>query len=155
MAVEISYPLAPDPSPSPAPSSGAAAPLVTTPALGRKRGVLRPFRRDARIDFASATGDALLESKVGQVLGSDGEMPWRPEFRSNIDRLRHMKNSIALGEFARVYVGDALAKHLPSVRLLDVVAMRDERRVTLRVTFTRAEDAASEPITTTVILPEA
>ena len=33
-------------------------------------GLLRPFRRDRKADFAAAGGEALLRSAVGQILGT-------------------------------------------------------------------------------------
>ena len=51
----------------------------------KPRGLLIPFRRDLKRDFATGTGRELLASKVRQVLmtegptpRSQGELPWRP-----------------------------------------------------------------------------
>ena len=89
------------------------------------RGLLAPFRRDRKRDFASGDGEELLASKVLAVLATEGatarcsgELPWRTAFGTPLQLLRHRNNDIALGELARVYVRDALARWLPEVKLL-------------------------------------
>lgn len=61
--------------------------------------LLSPFRRDKKNDFASGSGDELLESQVIQVLmvegdtaESSGELPWRTSFGSAIHLARHHRN---------------------------------------------------------------
>lgn len=56
---------------------------MANPFLGR--GLVHPFRRDKKQDFAFAEGEELVRSAVGQVLGTasasdftDGELPWDP-----------------------------------------------------------------------------
>jgi uncharacterized protein len=85
-------------------------------------GLLRPFRRDQKADFAAAGGGALIRSAVGQILGTvgssdftQGELPWRTEFGSLLHLLRHQKNDRVLQELARVYVVDALKRWEPRV----------------------------------------
>jgi phage baseplate assembly protein W len=104
------------------------------------RGLLSPFRRDRKRDFASDDGDALLASKVMQVLGTEsasasasGELPWRTAFGTPLQRLRHMNNDVALAELARVYVRDALRTWIPEVALMSALAARDDSTLSLRV----------------------
>lgn len=88
-------------------------------------GLLRPFRRDRKTDFAAAGGEALVRSCVGQILGTlcsdptglhQGELPWRPEFGSLLYFLRFKKGPM-LQELGRVYVAQALARWEPRVQL--------------------------------------
>ena len=88
---------------------------MTTP-----RGLLTPFQRDRKRDFASGEGDDLLASKVEQVLATEGstlrstgELPWRTAFGTPLGVLRHQRNEVVLGELARVYIRDALARWVP------------------------------------------
>lgn len=97
-----------------------------------RRSLLIPFRRDRKRDFASGTGEELLRSKVLQALmtggataTSQGELPWRTAFGAGLDRLRHQRNDAALAELARVYVRDALARWVPSARVVSLAATRD------------------------------
>jgi len=97
-------------------------------------GLLRPFRRDGKSDFAAAGGEQLVRSSVGQILGtraesevSEGELPWRPEFGSKLYLLRHQKNDAVLQELARVYVVDALQRWEPRVRVKTVQASRERQ----------------------------
>ena len=95
-------------------------------------GILSPFQRDRKRDFAAGGGAALLRSAVEQILGTrassdfvQGELPWRPEFGSLLFLLRHQKNDVALQELARVYVADALARWEPRIELRAVSVSRD------------------------------
>ena len=62
---------------------------------------------------------------------------------ANLDRLRNTKNDRALQEFARVYVAQALRRHLPEVVAVSVVAVRSARTLDLAVTCARADDPAA------------
>jgi len=124
---------------------------VTSP-----RGVITPFRRDRKRDFASDDGDALLASKVVEVLAtegatarSSGELPWRTAFGTPLQLLRHQKNDVALGELARIYIRDAFRRWLPDATLLGVSVVRDGPTLSVRVRF---RDAAGSTRTTTVPL---
>jgi len=99
-------------------------------------GLVRPFRRDLKSDFASAGGEALVKSAVGQILGTmassdftEGELPWRTEFGSLLHLLRHQPNSDLLGELARVYVVDALGRWEPRIHVTAVSATREAANV--------------------------
>jgi len=87
-------------------------------------GLLRPFSRDEKNDFAHGSGLALVRACVGQVLGTrassdftTGELPWNPDFGSLLYLLRHRANTEALQELARFYVVDALRRWEPRVRI--------------------------------------
>ena len=91
------------------------------------RSLIRPLRRELKIDWVSGTGARLIASAVGQVLGTrcdtettTGELPWRTEFGSQLYRLRNKNNSIALVELARRYVVQSLERWVPWVRVTNV-----------------------------------
>lgn len=95
-------------------------------------GLLRPFRRDRKADFAADGGEALVRSAVGQILGTmagsehtQGELPWRTEFGSLVHLLRHQKNDAVLQELARVHVVDALKRWEPRVQVTSVRVTRE------------------------------
>ena len=105
-----------------------------------RRGLLSPFQRDRKRDFASGSGTELLRSKLRQVLltrgaahGAEGEMPWRTSFGSALDRLRHQRNDAVLAELARVYVRDALAKWIPSAKLTRISIEREGSSIFLKI----------------------
>jgi hypothetical protein len=94
-------------------------------------GLLRPFQRDGRADFVAAGGEALIRSAVGQILGTigasditPGEIPWRADFGSLLNRLRNQKNDAVLRELARVYVVEALKRWEPRIIVTDVAVGR-------------------------------
>ena len=92
-------------------------------------GLLTPFRRDQKSDFAHGADEALVRSCVAQVLGTEcsmddgsasGELPWRPEFGSVLYRLRQRPNDETTRQLAKFFVADALRRWEPRVRLTDV-----------------------------------
>ena len=110
-------------------------------------GLLTPFRRDRKRDFASGSGAELLRSKVLQALmtegatpRSSGELPWRTSFGAGLHLLRHQRNDEVLAELARVYVRDALARWVPSARLVALEVARDDASLVLRL---RVRDKAT------------
>lgn len=87
-------------------------------------GLLRPFVRDEKKDFANASGAALVKSAVGQILGTRctsptniGELPWRPEFGSLLPTLRHANNDDRIRQIAQTFVVDALRRWEPRIRV--------------------------------------
>lgn len=129
-----------------APPDPVATAQRLAPALpGNKFGLLRPFGTDRARDLTRGSGDALLASRVGQVVGSGGEFPWRPHLTANLDRVRNVMNDAALAEFARVYVGQALTAYVPQVLAVRVTPTRTLRFLQLAVTCTRVADADLKP----------
>jgi phage baseplate assembly protein W len=117
-------------------------------------GLLAPFRRDRKRDFASGAGAELLASKVMQALmtcgatpRSSGELPWRTSFGAGLDILRHQRNDAALAELARVQVRDALKRWVPEAELVEVTATRDGANLQLKVRFHGAKNAAEAATT--------
>lgn len=87
-----------------------------------RRGIITPFQRDRKNDFANATGVALIVSNVRQILGTrcssaagPGELPYNPNFGSLLHLLRHQKIDVVRKAQALVYVVDALRKWEPRV----------------------------------------
>ncbi len=123
MPTSYSWPLVPDPTPSVPDAPETAAQQAASAAerglpsyLGQ--GLLRPFRRDEKNDFANGSGPALVKSAVGQVLGtkastaqSPGECPWDTEFGSRLHILRHRNNP----QLAGVIAQEALSKWEPRI----------------------------------------
>ncbi len=91
-------------------------------------GLITPFRRDGKGDFAAAGGTLLLADAIAQILGTrasndagtvQGELPWRPEFGSLVDLLRYKPiDDEVTRQLARVYTLEALRRWEPRVRLL-------------------------------------
>ena len=114
------------------------------------RGLLTPFRRDRKRDFAAGSGAALLRAKVLQALMTEGltarsagELPWRSGFGAGLHLLRHQRNDAILSALARVYVRDALAQWVPSAQLVEFSAERAGARLILRLRV-RARESGVE-----------
>ena len=108
------------------------------------KGILRPFVRDGKGDFANSFELALVRSEIAQVLGTvassgstSGELPWRPEFGSILQHLRHRNLDEVTAELARTYVIDALSNWLRniSVTAADVVLDHDNTRLIITVRY--------------------
>jgi phage baseplate assembly protein W len=85
-------------------------------------GIIRPFRRTPRNDFANGGGQELLASNVGQVLGTEpGELRWDTGFGVRLQSMRQRLNSDASQDLARVSVQSALNRYEPRVNVSDVV----------------------------------
>jgi uncharacterized protein len=107
------------------------------------RGLLVPFRRDKKSDFASGVGADLLHSDAEQVLGTQpGELPWRTEFGTELDRLRHRQNTEIVRELGRVYTRDALRRWLPTAELTEFSIRQSDVSLRPRVGL-RARGAAA------------
>lgn len=129
MPGEFGYTLITPPAPTPG-----SVPDSSTSSTGQPSffgsGILRPFQRDQKNDFAHGTGLALIAASVAQVLGTKaggpgyaGEVPWRTQFGSRFHLLRHRNRTETLVEVARFYAGEALGRWLPSVRVTAVEAV--------------------------------
>jgi hypothetical protein len=110
--------------------------------MGEPTGLLSPFMRDRKRDFASAAGPELLASKVVQVIAtegdtaaSSGELPWRTAFGAGFQTLRHQNSDDALAALAHVYVRDALGRWVPEAELVGVTVARDGDALYVRIRF--------------------
>jgi len=93
-------------------------------------GLIRPFVRDQKNDFANDNGVNVIKACVGQILGTfasddsgsmQGELLWRPSFGSRLYLLKHKKGPLLI-EASRHYVTDALAKWEPRVTNIRVTS---------------------------------
>lgn len=128
------WPLAPDEEPA-LPAPAAAEPAAAAAERGQLAflgyGILRPFRRDEKNDFANAGGLRLLDARLGQILGTKadsvagaGELPWRTEFGSRLHILRHRNNSDGLSDLAAAIATEAIEKWEKNVVVLEVTTER-------------------------------
>lgn len=129
MPVEVSYPLIPTGPLSPGGGSSTGSP---SPVPFGSIGLLTPFRRGPA-DFVSASGLALIQSMISQILGTrattpvaPGELPWRGRFGSKFHLLRHRPNTPLNRELARVFAVEALSLWLPQVRVTDVETTKEK-----------------------------
>jgi phage gp46-like protein len=120
------------------------------------RGLLAPFRRDKKRDFASGSGPDLLRAKVLQALltegagpRSSGELPWRTSFGAGLHLLRHQRNDEVLAALARVYVRDALARWVPSAQLVALEVSRDEASLLLSLRVRERQTGVEVSVETT------
>ena len=80
------------------------------------RGLAFPFTREAT-DFAVAESVDQVQQNIAMVLTTPrGTLPWRPDFGSDLHRLRH-SNSSAATAIAKTFVSRALERWVPYVRL--------------------------------------
>lgn len=131
-------------------------------------GIVTPFRRDGKGDFANASDISLVRSEVQQVLGTlassgstQGELQWRPEFGSNLQLLRFRNLDETTLELARTYTADALRIWLPRIRVKAVSADAnfDDKTLTITVVYSILDANRRSVITanqtSTIIIPVA
>lgn len=140
MPVLASWPLLPESLTPTNNSFGVSAPSPANVPTGifRSRaflgcGLVRPFRRDQKRDFANECGEELVRAAVGQVLGTmaasdlvQGELPWRTDFGSLLYLLMYDAVDEIFEELARVYVQDALRAWEPRVIVTNVEVFANE-----------------------------
>ncbi len=128
-------------------------------------GPTTPLRRNRANDFTAAGGRALLNSRVGQILGtrrstatSTGEVPWRPTFGSRLHLLRHQNDTVVRRALARAWVEEALAEWEPSVQVTGVVVepvLGQPTQLRVSVTYTvlaSSGDASGDEAEAEVVL---
>jgi phage baseplate assembly protein W len=146
MPTPVSYQLQ-VPTPAPIPPPAFLILPANTSALGPSTpsfwgaGIIRPFRRDGKNDIANSSGLALIQSCVGQILGTrasnpngnlPGELPWRPGFGSRLFLLKHASSDV-IDDLARAYCAEALARWEPRVTNLRTLAVFDSTTLTITV----------------------
>lgn len=124
----------------PLPVPGGSTPEEAPALRSDRRGLKMPFRRDGARDFATESGDELLIGRIAQLVGTFGEMPWRHELDSRIDRLRNASSNVMLTEFATLHCRAVLSRYEPGVVLLSVSATRAERTIDLAIRCQRVAD---------------
>ena len=119
-------------------------------------GLLTPFRRDKKRDFASGSGPELLRAKVLQALMTEGagprasgELPWRTSFGAGLHLLRHQRNDEVLSALARVSVRDAIARWVPSAQLVALQVSRDDASLVLRLRVRERQTGVEVSVETT------
>jgi phage baseplate assembly protein W len=127
MPTTYSWSLVPDPTPVvPTPAQAATTQAATNTSKGLPsflgQGLIRPFQRDLKNDFASDSGSNLVVACVGQILGTradsaagPGELPWRTDFGSRLHLVRHRNNNDVANNLATVMVQEALTAWEPRV----------------------------------------
>lgn len=125
MPTSYSWPLTSPPEPA-APAASDSTSVVEGGGGRPRRGLLIPFRRGSS-DYETGEGLALVSSDLALLLGTrrsssitQGELPWRTDFGSLIQHAVHQNNDIVLTGLVRQWSSDAVARWMPSVRIVDV-----------------------------------
>ena len=106
------------------------------------RGVLWPLRRDSRGDFANASGREKLQNNLALILGTrggteqmPGEIPWRPEFGSQLFRLKHEPVNERTRALVDFYIVQAIGRFETRVRVVNsrIASVESESGTTLEI----------------------
>lgn len=107
-------------------------------------GIVCPFQRDGKGDFANATGMRLLKSDIGELVGivgaslqDPGELPWDPDRGSRIRSLRHRHLHAEMTRaLAEQYVATPIRVYEPRVRMGPVrISVPEDRTLRVDVSF--------------------
>lgn len=124
MPVQNSWPLLPDPTPPVGGAVGGGSTTSSGVVVRTGGGLIRPFQRDKKNDFAVGVGNPLLASRIGQIIGTEvGELEYDMEFGSRVNLLRHRGptfDSETLDALARFYVIDAVRRFETGARITTV-----------------------------------
>ena len=128
------------------------------------RGVLCPFQRDGKNDFANGTGESLLKSDIGELLGimgptqnSPGEVPWNTELGSSIHTLKHRKLHAEMTRaMAEMMTAGVVRRFERRVRVGPTTATPDMNRSALevRTSFTPLGTRPAEPLAVSYTIEE-
>jgi phage baseplate assembly protein W len=107
------------------------------------RGILCPFRRDGKGDFANSGGLDVLRSDVGELLGvqaatqtEPGELAWDMDRGSNFLPLKHRGlHSTMLEALADQSASSAIIKYEPRARVIRVQTTTEEETLRCHVTY--------------------
>lgn len=115
-------------------------------------GIVTPFQRDLKQDFANAVGPELIRQNIGQILGTlaqgrtnRGELSWRPEFGSLLPIMQYRNINEVFFELIRTRVVDAIERWERRVRVEDVIIQAEGTCVFVQVKYSilnQAQDAA-------------
>jgi len=121
-------------------------------------GVLLPFRRDGKDDFANGVGLDVIKTSLTSIFGTlrsgpanEGELPYNQELGSLLRLLRHRNiNDPTTQELATHYVLESILVNEPRVRAKAVGfdSRPSENKLVLRLTY----DVVSRDTTGTNVL---
>lgn len=105
------------------------------------RGVVCPFQRDGKGDFANAGGTALLSSDVGELMGiigpsggRPGEVAWNTDLGSRLISLNHRKlHSELVRTNAEIMINEVVRIWEDRLRVGPITVTPDEKRRSLNV----------------------
>ena len=88
-------------------------------------GIICPFQRDGKGDFANAGGRTCLKSDVAELLGimgptlaQPGELPWRTQTGSRLNALRHRgMHTDMIAATVGQYAGEAVRRDEKRIRV--------------------------------------
>ena len=122
------------------------------------RGIVTPFQRDNKGDFANASGTDVLNSDVGELLGiigptqdSPGELLWRCDLGSRLHTLRHRKlHSELVRATAEQMTAGVVREYEPRVRVGPSTVTVDDDNNTMQIAFSYKPIGTSDARTDTV-----
>ena len=105
------------------------------------------FIMDDDGSFSSDTGEEIIKEKIKQVLLTQkGELAWDPSFGSNLNKVRHQKNTRVISELARVYIEEAIEQHIPEVQIIDTVAQRGDSSIVISIIYAIGDDGDQQSL---------
>lgn len=99
-------------------------------------GLTIPLRRLGATGFLSASGVALVRSCIRQIVGTRrGELRWRPQFGTLLEKHKHKPNNEALEELIKDEIKNALATFEPRLNKIDLSVNRDGSTIVVSITW--------------------
>lgn len=99
-------------------------------------GILRPLRRLSGSDFVSASGSRVVKAAIEQVIGTRiGELIWRPDFGTNIERFRHQNATPQTVAAIASEIKTSLSIWEPRVSVASVGVAVEDNQIRVKITW--------------------
>jgi phage baseplate assembly protein W len=107
-------------------------------------GLIRPLRRINGNDFVHGVGESVVRSAIKQILTTKpGELPWRPEFGTDLERFRHRNGANALAQEVAEECSESIARWEPRVKVSGVAAQIEDNIIYVKVAWAIFSTATS------------
>jgi phage baseplate assembly protein W len=107
-------------------------------------GIIRPFQRISGSDFVHAVGEATVRSSIIQILGTKpGEITWRPEFGTDLERFRHRNATGALAQEIAEECAESISRWEPRVKVSGIVARVQDNIIYVKVVWAVVSTASA------------
>lgn len=106
------------------------------------KGILAPFRRDLKNDFAHGSGTTVIANNIREILlaqaaeeDAAGDVAWDGTLGSRLHLIVHRAGTPGLDEIARHFVVDAVRRQEPRARITRVRLSRKKNVTTIGIKF--------------------
>jgi phage baseplate assembly protein W len=106
-------------------------------------GLITPLQRISGNDFVWAEGERLVKSSISQILGTrPGELPWRPDFGTDLERYRYKSAVDATASALATEIVESVSRFEPRATITTVVASAEDNVIKARISWSITSEAS-------------